>query len=189
MEVPLDGWSPSQRRCPQLAVKSTDGLGLGSNQHGNSATALTGQLRSVQIGGLVHAIASRAADHYSLALKFRRDRVAWGRNREGELGNGTNAESGLARFVSGLSGVIAISRRSRCWSEPQLGAQADGTVWAWATTPPANWAPRQYDSNVPVRFRHSGPIAVAGWRSQVRDSAVAPERATLNNFSQIPATR
>jgi len=77
------------------------------------------------ITGTVIAIAG--GEYHSIILKSDGTVWNWGRNTEGQLGNGTNVNSSTPVQVSGLSGVIAIAG-GRYWS---AALKNDGTVWTW----------------------------------------------------------
>src|SRR5207245_5357161 len=53
--------------------------------------------------------------------------LAWGRNDDGELGNGKNTESNFPVHVFGLTDAAAIAGGS----QHSLVLRSDGTVWAW----------------------------------------------------------
>src|SRR5205085_1017470 len=70
--------------------------------------------------------------YHSLALKSDGTVWAWGRNIEGELGNGTTTTtvpygSNTPVAVSGLHGVVAIAGGAY----HSLALKSDGTVWTW----------------------------------------------------------
>jgi alpha-tubulin suppressor-like RCC1 family protein len=100
----------------------------GDNQFGQLGTGSSADssLTPVQVAGLsgVRAIAGG----YSHGLALREDGTvwAWGRNVNGELGNGTTTDSLTPVQVVGLSGVTAISG-----SYHSLALRSDGSVWAW----------------------------------------------------------
>ncbi|HEX5415108.1 MAG TPA: hypothetical protein VFZ25_05535, partial [Chloroflexota bacterium] len=52
---------------------------------------------------------------------------AWGRNQQGQLGDGTTTDSTTPIQVSGLSGVVAIA----VGGATSFALKSDGTVWAW----------------------------------------------------------
>jgi alpha-tubulin suppressor-like RCC1 family protein len=104
---------------------------LGDETNGNNRT------RPVKVGGLrgakVEEIAGGAS--HTLALKEDGTVLAWGYNRDGELGDGTNEDNPLPvqvkdfRDPSGrLSGVEAVAAGS---SHSLALKEEDGTVWAW----------------------------------------------------------
>jgi len=77
-------------------------------------------------GGLsVKAIA--AGSEHSLALASDGTVWAWGRNREGQLGDGTTINRSTPVQVGGLSGVVAVT----AGNDHSLVLKRDGTVWAW----------------------------------------------------------
>jgi alpha-tubulin suppressor-like RCC1 family protein len=103
---------------------------LGDGTYDNNRT------RPVKVGGLrgakVEALAG--GQGHTLALKGDGTILAWGYNRDGELGNGANEDSPTPVLVkdfrdpSGrLSGVRAIA----AGSSHSLALKEDGTVWAW----------------------------------------------------------
>jgi len=53
--------------------------------------------------------------------------MAWGRNKSGQLGNGTLTESTSPIAVPGISNVVWVSAG---WTQV-LAVKSDGTVWAW----------------------------------------------------------
>src|SRR5688572_816022 len=62
-----------------------------------------------------------------MALKSNGGVWAWGRNIEGQLGDGTNTNHNTPVQVSGLTGVTAIDAGDL----HNLALKPDGTVWAW----------------------------------------------------------
>ena len=72
-------------------------------------------------------VAVAAGEFQSLALKADGTVWAWGFGGDGELGNGSFANSSLPVQVSGLSGALAIG----AGSAHSLAVGSDNTVWAW----------------------------------------------------------
>jgi hypothetical protein len=73
-------------------------------------------------------------DAASVALKVDRTVWAWGRNNEGQLGDGTTTQRNTPVQVSGLTDVAAgVGRRARLAGGDlhSLAAKRNGTVWAW----------------------------------------------------------
>jgi alpha-tubulin suppressor-like RCC1 family protein len=103
---------------------------LGDETYGNNRT------RPVKVGGLrgakVEALA--AGQGHTLALKNDGTVLAWGYNRDGELGNGTNEDSptpGLVKDFRDPSGHLSGVRAVAAGSSHSLALKEDGTVWAW----------------------------------------------------------
>jgi alpha-tubulin suppressor-like RCC1 family protein len=100
---------------------NTDGqLGNGTN---------TSAIAPVLVNGLSHVIATSGgqAGYHSLALKADGTVWTWGRNSEGQLGDGTLTSRNTPTQVSNLTGVIAIAGGEY----HSLAVKNDGTVWAW----------------------------------------------------------
>jgi alpha-tubulin suppressor-like RCC1 family protein len=103
---------------------------LGDGTYGNNRT--TPAEVSDLHGAEVEAIAG--GQGHTLALKSDGTVLAWGYNRDGELGDGTNEDSPTPVRVKdfhdptgNLSGVEAIA----AGSSHSLALKKDGTVWAW----------------------------------------------------------
>jgi alpha-tubulin suppressor-like RCC1 family protein len=127
---------------------------------------------------LVGAIAVAGGDHYSLAVKSDGTVWAWGRNREGELGNGTNTESNLPVWVSDLSGVVAIAASPAQGPGHSLALKADGALWAWGYNAYGQLGDGgNRDSNVPVQVSGvRGAMAIAAGGSHSIAILAAPAR-------------
>ena len=70
------------------------------------------QLKSnipVQVSGLEGVVKSAASDEHVLVLKSDGTVWAWGRNLNGQLGDGTNTDSNVPVQVSDLDGVVDIA--------------------------------------------------------------------------------
>ena len=119
-----------------LALKK-DGtvLAWGNNKSGQlgDATRPTDHDRPVQVKGLgpgsgVVKVAAGAA--FSMALKSDGTVLAWGKNKVGELGDGTTVDKSLPRVVTRLgsgSGVVAIA----AGSFHALALKKDDSLLAW----------------------------------------------------------
>jgi alpha-tubulin suppressor-like RCC1 family protein len=80
-----------------------------------------------QVAGLNGVTAIASGGGHQLALKADGTVVAWGRNNDGQLGNGTTLDSSTPVQVSNLEGVKAIA----AGSTHSLALKTDGTVWGW----------------------------------------------------------
>src|SRR6266702_1411277 len=81
----------------------------------------------VVVPGLSTVTAVAAGEEHSLALLANGTVVAWGDNREGQLGDGSTRTSAVPVPVPGLSGVAAIAAGSLF----SLALLTNGTVMAW----------------------------------------------------------
>ena len=139
-------------------------LGNGSNAAFTAApTPVTGL-----VAGAVHPVVSIAAgEHSAYALKDDGSVWAWGRNDEGEVGNGSTAGVAVPVAVSGLSsGVTAIA----AGGYNGYALKSDGTVWAWGYNGSGDLGDGlTADSAVPVQVESLADMAViavvAGWES------------------------
>ncbi len=114
----------------------------GSNDYGALGSALVGERAvesvstvPVQVTGLTNVTGIAAGLNHSLAIKMGGTVVAWGRNREGQLGNNTIDPPAAAPYyishitptpVQGLTGVTAVAAGER-----HSLALSGGMVWAW----------------------------------------------------------
>ncbi|HEX8438677.1 hypothetical protein [Archangium sp.] len=97
---------------------------LGIGTAGSAATPLP-----VKISGLTDVVAVSAGHGFSLALRADGTVWAWGKNDQGQLGNG-KVDAGATPVpgkVPGLTDVVAVSAGHSFAS----ALRADGTVWAW----------------------------------------------------------
>jgi alpha-tubulin suppressor-like RCC1 family protein len=103
---------------------------LGDGTYGDNRTTpvKVGDLRGAEVEALA------GGQGHTLALRDDGAVLAWGYNRDGELGNGTNEDSPTPVLVKDpqdptghLSGVRAIA----AGSSHGLALKEDGSVWAW----------------------------------------------------------
>ncbi len=80
-----------------------------------------------EVSDLTDITAVAAGRGYTVILKTDGTVWAWGRNRSGELGNGTTTYSSIPIQVSDLTDVAAITSQG----DHILALKADGTVWTW----------------------------------------------------------
>lgn len=115
-------------------------------QLGNGTTANPGTPQPVTVNGITGATAITTGAYHTCALLADSTLRCWGRNDQGQLGNGTVTSSSTAVTVSGLTGVAAVSGGGvhtcavltngtvRCWGENQFGQLGNGNT-ATSTTP------------------------------------------------------
>lgn len=103
--------------------KNTEGqLGIASPTSGINTPTL--------VPGLTGIVAIAGGEYHSIALKNDGTVWSWGRNVEGQLGNGTQGASSYSSTpvqATGVSSIIAIAG-GRYWS---AALRSDGTIWTW----------------------------------------------------------
>jgi len=116
-------------------------------QLGNGTTADPGTAQPVAVSDITGATAITTGAYHTCALLGNATVRCWGRNDQGQLGNGTFIRSSTPRPVDGLTGVVAISGggahtcavlsdgKVRCWGDNEFGQVGDGTTMTSITTP------------------------------------------------------
>jgi alpha-tubulin suppressor-like RCC1 family protein len=131
----------------------------GWNNEGQLGRGTTGGEFGVpgDVTGLTNVTSIKAGGRHTCALLESGEVRCWGRNNQGQLGNGANADSDVPVSVSGLTNVTAItggndhtcalldSNEVRCWGE-----NGDGQLGNNSTT----------DSNIPVSVDSSLGVAL-----------------------------
>jgi alpha-tubulin suppressor-like RCC1 family protein len=103
--------------------------GSGRNQYGSLGLAGNGQEITTpgQIQGISDVVAVAGGAYHVVALKRDMTVWAWGRNYQGELGNGNTTQSSTPVRAGTLTAVIAIA----AGEHSSLALKSDGTVWRW----------------------------------------------------------
>jgi alpha-tubulin suppressor-like RCC1 family protein len=96
-------------------------------QLGNGTTANPGTATPVAVSGITTGSAITTGAYHSCALLGNGTVRCWGRNSQGQLGNGTFTSSSTSVAVAGLSGVAAVSGGG----EHTCALLTDGTVRCW----------------------------------------------------------
>ena len=100
--------------------------GGGNGELGNGTNGYT-SYTPVQVGGLTNITAISSGWKHTLALKADGTVWAWGKNRNGELGDGTSINRSNAVQVLTLSNIVAVSGGDY----NSIALRSDGTVWKW----------------------------------------------------------
>jgi uncharacterized repeat protein (TIGR02543 family) len=79
------------------------------------------------IEAVLYATQIQTGGNHSLALMSNKTVRAWGRNSDGQLGNGTTINKYTSVKVSGLSNIRAVA----AGEYHSLALKEDGTVWGW----------------------------------------------------------
>jgi alpha-tubulin suppressor-like RCC1 family protein len=80
--------------------------------------------------GLSDVTAAIGSDYFVVARKSDGTVWAWGRNDDGELGNGTTVSSSLPVQAS-VSNIVSVTTAPTYYAAHALAVDADGAVWAW----------------------------------------------------------
>ncbi len=120
----------------------------GSNyygQLGNGTTNGSTIMPEQTVSGLAGAASVSVGDYHACATLIDGRAMCWGRNDNGQLGNGTTTDSPTPVFVSGLSGAVGVysggssscallaSGGVRCWGRNSSGQLGDGTTTSRST--------------------------------------------------------
>jgi alpha-tubulin suppressor-like RCC1 family protein len=117
-------------------------------QLGNGTTADPGTAHPVAVSGISGATAFTTGAYHTCARLGNGTLQCWGRNDDGELGDGTFMTRSTPRPVDGLTGVVAVSGGGghtcavlsdgtvRCWGDNTGGQLGNGTT-VGSTTPVA----------------------------------------------------
>lgn len=118
-------------------------IGDGNNTSGD-------QLTPVQVAGLTDAYVLSTGDHHNCAVKLDRTVWCWGRNSDGQIGDGTKANATTPKQVLNIdnaSSVTAIGYNHTC------ATKNDGSAWCWGNNSSGQLGNNQLGtpSLVPVR--------------------------------------
>ena len=105
-------------------------------QLGNGTTANPGTAQPVAVSGITGAGAITTGAYHTCALLGNGTLRCWGRNSQGQLGNGTLTRSSTPVTVGGITGVAAVSGGGA----HTCAVLGDGTVWCWGETSSGNSA-------------------------------------------------
>jgi alpha-tubulin suppressor-like RCC1 family protein len=127
--------------CALLADGTARCWGLGESGQRGDGSFGTFALDPVAVGGLTGAVSLATGYGHTCALLADATMRCWGENREGQLGNGSTADPGIAHpvAVSGIAGVTAFTTGAyhtcavlgdgtlQCWGRNGDGELGDGT--------------------------------------------------------------
>jgi len=149
-----------------LALKSDGSVWAwgsnGAGQLGDGST--TDRNTPYRIPGINNVVAVAAGGNprngYSIVLKSDGTVWAWGRNKEGELGNGTYIDRSTPSQVLNLFDIVAIADGG--WQH-FLALKSDGTVWAWGDNVNGELGDGTNENrNIPTRVKKLSDIVAIG---------------------------
>ena len=112
---------------PALGQRRVFTWGANSPDNWLGVHVVSGRSAPARINAFSDVIGIAAGNAHSLAIKQDGTVWAWGRNGNGELGDGTTAEHDIPVKAIGLSGVSAVAAQGAT----SLALKSDGTVWVW----------------------------------------------------------
>ncbi|MEO0247977.1 MAG: RCC1 repeat-containing protein [candidate division WOR-3 bacterium] len=103
---------------------------LGDNEWGQlgNGTTSSNSLVPVQVSGLGPADAIKAGSYHACALLGDKSVWCWGRNSDGQLGDGTQVSSSVPVQVTGLGQEV---RQLAVRGNRGCSIKLDGTLWCW----------------------------------------------------------
>ena len=119
--------------------------GNGEGELGNGTTASPGTPEPVAVSNITGATAITTGAYHACALLGNGTLQCWGRNGQGQLGDGTFMNSSTPVPVDGITGVAAVSGGGGhtcavlnngtvwCWGDNQFGQLGNGTTASSAT--------------------------------------------------------
>ncbi len=124
----------------------------GSNQYGQLGNgSLGGQSSSpAAVVGISNAVSISAGGHNGCAVLSTGEIKCWGLGAQGELGNGTSANSGTPVLVSGISTAVQVDvgyrfvcalladGSARCWGDGGGGRLGDNNISGHSSSTPVN---------------------------------------------------
>ncbi len=117
-------------------------------QLGNGTTANPGTAQPVTVSGISGVSTFTTGAYHTCAVLSGGALRCWGRNGNGQLGNGTDTNSSTPVAVSGITSAVAVSGGGehtcavlsdgtvRCWGENDFGQLGNGTTAASRTPVP-----------------------------------------------------
>ncbi len=128
---------------------------------GTQTAPYVGRSTPMPVPGLTQVVKISAGGSHTIVLKSDGTLWAWGRNLEGQLGDGTfTNRSSPVQVAIGLTGVVAVS----AGGSHTLALRRDGTVWAWG-------AGYGYQLGNGAGDDHATPVQVVGLTHVVAISA------------------
>ena len=141
-------------------------LGDGTTDSRNVAIQVPGLENVTDIAG--------AVGYHSLGLKADGTVWAWGRNVEGELGDGTTMKRTLPVQVDGLNGVTKIASGGYF----SLALKSNGTVWAWGIN-------ENGELGDGTTVRRTTPVQVAGLTDVIAIAAGGSHSVALKSDGTV----
>ncbi|MCP4125023.1 MAG: hypothetical protein GY751_25045, partial [Bacteroidetes bacterium] len=142
-----DSWETANGldpKSPADALSDNDGDGLSNRTEYEWGTDpnIADPMASVRI------IAIAAGIEHVLALAEDGTVWAWGKNNDGQIGNGSNENQLVPVQIQGLTGITSLS----AGESHALALKQDGTVWAWGYNRDGELGNNlQTNSNIPVK--------------------------------------
>ena len=201
--TPVDGERPHRRRrprgrvwtrvcAPRRRARCGAGARTAKGSSGTGPPPIPGTAQPVTVSGITGATAITTGAYHTCAVLGNGTLRCWGRNGQGQLGNGTFTNSSTPVPVSGLTGVAAVSGGGahtcavlsdgtvRCWGENEFGQLGNGTTThvdhagAGGRNHRRRRRQRRVAAHLRAPWRRHGPVL--GSRTSSGSSATGPPR-------------
>lgn len=134
---------------------------VGSNGEGQLGLGYFGGYTDViqQVPGITDAVEGLASNLHSVVRRANGTLLAWGRNNQGELGDGTTTYRNSPVPVLGIDDVVSIGGNGY----HSLAVRGDGTAWGWGSNAYGTLGVfRLFNSTVPIQIPGLTNILTAG---------------------------
>lgn len=150
----------------------------GYGQLGTSPTVNVSVYSPAQVPGIDSISAIDAGLFHTIALRADGAVWAWGRNLEGQVGDGTwTSPHETPAQVSGLNNVVSVD----AGGYHNLALKSDGTVWAWGRNARGQLGDRTTtDRNVPVQTYYDTSAPVVASVSPVAGATAIPNNTKIS---------
>ncbi len=160
----------------------------GSGELGNGTNTNSNVPVASNLPGGVTATAISAGYAHSLAIGSNGKLYAWGYNRYGELGNGTNTDSNVPVLVSLPNGVTATAISAGGYHSLAIGSEGKLYAWGFNGYGQLGNGTNAYSNNVPVLVSLSSGMTATAISAGVFHSLAIGPSVTPPPIQRRPAS-